>query len=153
MRRLGRIGCFCAAGAAALGLAAVAGATGTGTTTAATVKVTFTDSSLHASPASPSSGLTTFVVINKGKKPHLLMVKGPGIKGAHTAKLAAGHSAKLTVSLRAGAYVLSDPVGLGAYNVLFLDVVPATTASAKGDGDVVSPPAQLPPMCGSGYTP
>jgi uncharacterized cupredoxin-like copper-binding protein len=137
----------------ALVLASVAAATGSRAAITSTVKVTFTDTSLKASPASPSAGKTTFVVVNRGKKTHLLMVKGPGVNGARTAKLAAGHSARLTVTLKPGAYTLSDPVGLGIYNVFFLDVVPSTTLTASGDGSVVSPTPTLPPMCGTGYTP
>jgi hypothetical protein len=119
----------------------------------AKVTVTFTDSSLRAAPTTPSSGTTTFVVVNKGKKPHLLMVKGPGVKGAHTTKVAAGASATLTVTLRPGAYVLSDPIGLGEYKVLFLDVIKSASLTAKGDGSVVAPPVEAPPMCGQYYTP
>jgi|SRR5690242_6161489 len=117
------------------------------------VTVTFTDSSLRATPSTPSSGMTTFVVVNKGKKVHSLMVKGPGVKGAHTAKVAAGGTANLTVTLKPGAYVLSDPIGLGEYNVLFLDVIKSTSLTAKGDGSVVAPPVDPPPMCGQYYTP
>ena len=64
-----------------------------------------------------------------------------------------GGSAKLTVQLRPGAYVLSDPVGLGQYNVMFLDVVRAAVLRAKGDGSVVAPEVEPPPMCGVYYTP
>jgi hypothetical protein len=112
------------------------------------VTVTFTDATIRATPMTPGSGSTTFLVFNKGKKPHLLMVKGPGIKGAHTTKLAAGSSTKLTVTLRPGAYVLSDPIGLGEFNVLFLDVVKSASLTAKGDGSVVNPVGDAPPMCG-----
>ena len=117
------------------------------------VTVTFTDSSLRASPTTPGSGVTTFVVVNRGKKVHALTVKGPGVKGVHSAKVAAGRSATLTVTLKAGAYVLSDPAGLGEYNVLFLDVIKAASLTAKGDGSVVAPPVDPPPMCGQYYTP
>jgi hypothetical protein len=112
------------------------------------VTVTFTDATIRATPMTPGSGETTFLVLNKGKKPHLLMVKGPGVKGAHTARLAAGKSALLSVTLRPGAYVLSDPIGLGEYNVLFLDVIKSTSLTAKGDGTVVTPESTAPPMCG-----
>jgi hypothetical protein len=117
------------------------------------VTVTFTDSSLRATPPTPASGTTTFVVVNRGKKAHALAVKGPGVKGAHTAKVKAGGTAKLTVTLRPGVYVLSDPVGLGQFNVLFLDVIKATSLTARGDGSVVAPPVDPPPMCGQYYTP
>ena len=142
-----------AVSALALALTGVAPAHVTRHAVAAKVTVTVTDSSLRATPTTPASGTTTFVVLNKGKKAHALMVKGPGVKGAHTAKVAAGGSAKLTVTLKAGAYVLSDPIGLGEYNVLFLDVIKSTSLTAKGDGSVVAPPVDPPPMCGVYYTP
>ena len=137
----------------ALGLTGVAIASSSRHAMVTKVTVTFTDSTLHVTPTTPASGPTTFVVLNKGKKAHLLMVKGPGVAGAHTAKVAAGGSAKLTVQLRPGAYVLSDPVGLGQYNVMFLDVVRAAVLRAKGDGSVVAPEVEPPPMCGVYYTP
>jgi hypothetical protein len=112
------------------------------------VTVTFTDRTIRATPMTPGSGPTTFFVLNKGKKPHMLMVKGPGVRGAHTTTLAAGKSAQLSVTLRPGAYVLSDPIGLGAYNVLFLDVVKSASLTAKGDANVVTPTTETPPMCG-----
>jgi hypothetical protein len=121
--------------------------------TASTVTVTFTDTTLRVSPVSPESGRTTFVVFNKGKKHHLLAITGPGIKNVRTAKLAPGGRGTLTVTLRAGAYVLSDPIGLGAYNVQFLDIVPAADVTATGVSSVVSPPVTPPPMCGSYLTP
>jgi uncharacterized membrane protein len=71
----------------------------------------------------------------------------------HTATLAAGKSATLTVRLRAGAYVISDPVGLGPYNVQFLDVVPSAVLTGTGGTNVVAPPVTPPPMCGATYTP
>ena len=136
-----------------LGVAAVAVAAPARHSVAAKVTVTFTDKTLHVSPTTPSSGQTTFVVRNLGKKPHVLVVKGPGVNGARSPKLAAGGTGKLTVTLRPGAYVLSDPIGLGEYNVMFLDVIRSSAVQAKGDGSVVQPPAEVPPMCGEYYTP
>ena len=136
----------------ALGLTGIAPAR-TSAPSVSQVTVTFTDSSLHATPTTPSSGMTTFLVVNKGKKTHSLTVKGPGVKGAHSAKVTAGGTAKLTVTLRPGAYVLSDPIGLGEYNVLFLDVIKSASLSGKGDTNVVAPPVDPPPMCGMYYTP
>lgn len=136
----------------ALGLAAVAPA-GVSRTHVSRVTVTFTDKTLHVSLVTPQSGMTTFVVLNKGKKHHVLAISGPGLKGVQTAKLGAGGSATLTVKLKPGAYVLSDPVGLGVYNVQFLNVVRATVVSARGDGSVVAPPVEPPPMCGQYFTP
>jgi hypothetical protein len=121
--------------------------------TAATVTVTFTDATLHASPANPQAGLTTFVVVNKGKHVHALVVSGPGVRNARSTKVLPGHSADLTVTLKPGAYELSDPAGLGEYNVQYLDIIPASTLSATGSADVVTTPPPPPPMCGQYYTP
>lgn len=118
----------------------------------ATVRVTFTDRTLRVFPANPQSGRTTFVVRNRGRKLHRLVITGPGLKHVRTRKLAAGKTAKLTVMLRAGTYELSDPVGLGVYQAQFLQIIPATSLSATGNSSVVTTPVQLPVMC-AGYSP
>src|ERR1700749_874140 len=122
------------AAAAALVLASVAGATTGNHAVGSTITVPFTDRSLKATPASPSAGTTTFVVVNKGRNIHRLLIKGPGVKGVQSLKLA-------------------DPGGLGDFAAFFLDGVPATSLSAKGNESVVAPEPVLPPMCGATYTP
>jgi hypothetical protein len=117
------------------------------------VVVTFTDAKLGLSAPGLEAGTTTFVVVNKGKKVHVLQVKGPGIRAMRTGKVPAGKSARLTVTLRPGAYVLSDPVGLGEYNVMFLQVLKPAVLHAKGDGSVVNPLPAPPPMCSPDFTP
>ncbi len=139
--------------AVALALTSTALAGTAGHTAATQVKVTFTDRTFRLSTDNLQSGATTFVVVNNGKKHHVFTIKGPGVNGMHTATLAAGKTAKLTVQLRAGAYVLSDPVGLGAYNVQFLDVVRSAVLTGTGGTNVVAPPVTPPPMCGATYTP
>jgi hypothetical protein len=119
----------------------------------AKVTVTFTDKTLRVSTITRDAGMTTFVVLNKGKKRHVLAIEGPGLKGVQTSKLVAGGTTTLTVKLRPGSYVLSDPVGLGVYDVQFLNVVRATAVSGKGNANVVAPPVVAPPMCGEYYTP
>ena len=119
----------------------------------AKVTVTFTDSTLRVSAITRDAGMTTFVVLNKGKKHHVLAIEGPGLKGVQSSKLSAGATTTLTVKLRPGSYVLSDPVGLGVYDVQFLSVVKASTVSGKGNTNVVAPPVDPPPMCGQYYTP
>ena len=47
-------------------------------------------------------GVVTFVVKNAGKIPHNLTVQG----GKHTASIAPGKTAKLTVTLKKGSYTL-----------------------------------------------
>jgi hypothetical protein len=135
----------------ALGVTGAALAASVDRSIASTVKVTFSDTSLRVTPTTPSSGPTTFLVRNAGRKVHVLVVKGPGVKGARTAKIPAGSTGKLTVTLRPGAYVLSDPIGLGEYNVMFLDVLKASTVS--GNARAVAPDVELPPMCGIYFTP
>jgi hypothetical protein len=122
-------------------------------TTVSKVTVTFSDTGLKVSPTTPGAGPTTFLVRNHGKKVHVLVVKGPGVKGARTGKIPAGATGKLNVTLRPGAYVLSDPVGLGEYNVMFLDVLKQTVLQARGDGSVVGPDQGPPPMCSPNFTP
>jgi uncharacterized cupredoxin-like copper-binding protein len=119
------------------------------------VTVTFKGQQLGVSSTTLDAGTTTFVVVNKGKTGHILAISGPGLKGVHTAKLAAGHSAKLTVKLRKGSYMLSDPA-LGAYQVQYLSILPAANVSATGTSSVVLPPITSNPnnaMCGTTYTP
>jgi len=136
----------------ALGLAGITSAR-TQQAKVAKVTVTFTDKTLRVSTITRDAGMTTFVVFNKGKKHHVLAIEGPGLKGVQTSKLAAGASATLTVNLRPGAYVLSDPVGLGVYDVQFLNVLKAAAVSGKGNSNVVAAPVAPPPMCGEYYTP
>ena len=122
-------------------------------TAAASVTVTITDRTLHVSPTNPSSGSTRFVVLNKGKKIHFFTISGPGVKGTKTGKIAPGKSATLTVKLKVGAYVLSDPVGLGVYTSAFLDVIRASSLSGHGNSNSVQPEIAPPPMCGEYFTP
>jgi hypothetical protein len=144
-----------AAAVLALGLTGVAYAASDSRSgaTVSKVTVTFSDSSLKVTPTTPGAGPTTFVVRNGGKKVHVLVVKGPGLTSAHTGKIAAGKTGTLNVTLRSGSYVLSDPVGLGEYNVMFLQVLKPSVLQARGDGSVVNPDPTPPPMCGVNFTP
>jgi hypothetical protein len=137
----------------ALGATGVANAGVVKRTAAARVTVTFTDTTLRVTPANPGSGATTFLVVNKGKKHHVLAIAGPGIKGAHSAKLPAGGHTTLKVTLRPGTYILSDPVGLGAYTSAYLAVVKSAVLSARGDASETKPDVAPPPMCGIYFTP
>ena len=84
-------------------------------------------------PGILQSGTTTFVVRNTGKKSHVFAISGPGVKRARTrALLSAGKSAMLTVNLRTGSYMLSDPVGLGPYSVEYVNVIRAGRSRRRG---------------------
>jgi len=121
----------------ALGLTGVAFAGVARQVTAAKVTVTFTDTKLVLSQSGLQAGTATFFVVNKGQKLHVLTISGPGLKGVRTRKVAVGGSATLTVTLLTGAYMLSDPVGLGTTNVRWLVVSPVKAVS--GDGRAVAP--------------
>lgn len=137
----------------ALCTAGIALAGGTRQAAAAKVTVTFTDTKLGISNTNLEAGTTTFVVVNDGKKHHVLAISGPGLKSARTPKLGPGGTAKLTVRLKAGAYMLADPLGLGDYNVRFLSIAPAAVVSAKGNSSVVDTSTIPAGMCGTGYVP
>ncbi len=114
-----------------LGVTGAAVADATRHSVAATVTVTFTDTRLVVSRGSLETGTVTFVVINRGRKLHMLAIEGPGLNGARTQKVAAGRSARLTLTLLTGAYSLSDPAGLGPSVVRWLVVSPATRVSGS----------------------
>ena len=137
-----------AVAALALGAAGAANAGVSQRTSAAAVTVTITDRTLRVSPTNPESGSTKFVVLNKGKKTHFFAISGPGVKGKKTGKIAPGKSTTLVVTLKPGAYVLSDPVGLGTYTSAFLDVIKGSAMTGKGNGNSVQPEAPADPMCG-----
>ena len=54
-------------------------------------------------PKTLSSGKYTFEASNQGKFPHDLTIDGPGVN-TKTSEIAAGQSAKLTVTLKSGTY-------------------------------------------------
>ena len=139
--------------AAALGLTGTSVGAGARQTATKRVTVTFTDRSFRVTPGVLESGATTFVVRNTGKKSHVLAISGPGVTSARTKALAAGKTAMLTVRLRAGSYMLADPVGLGPYTAQYVNVIRATSLSASGNANTVIPTVTLPAMCGGSYNP
>jgi hypothetical protein len=102
---------------AALGLAATAGAQ----RSALRTTVVVTDSGLTVSRVSMLEGVVTFVATNRGRKAHAFAIRGPSLS-LRTPKLATGKSARLTVLLRPGRYVLWDPLVLGRANQRVLEV-------------------------------
>lgn len=138
---------------AALAVTAISTAGVRSKAAATKVTVTFTDRAFRVAPTGLESGTTTFVVRNTGKKNHVFAISGPGLKSVHTPAVPAGKSATLTVKLRTGSYMLSDPVGLGPYSVQYVDVIHSTAVTSVGNPSVVSPPMVLPPMCGGSIAP
>jgi hypothetical protein len=125
-----------------LGLAGIASAGVARRTTVAKVMVTFTDTKLVVSRGGLQAGTATFVIVNKGHKLHVLTIAGPGLKGERTRKVAAGRTAALTVTMLTGAYMLSDPAGLGSSIVRWVVVSPATVGGSSGQNRV-PPPSSL----------
>lgn len=115
----------------AFGLTGVAFAGVARQVTAAKVTVTFTDTTFGISSGGLQAGKATFVIVNKGRKPHALTITGPGLKNIRTSKLATGRSATLTVTLRTGAYMLTDP--LGKSSTRWIVVGPATVVHSAGN--------------------
>ena len=120
--------------AVALAVTGISAARAARKTAATRVAVTFTDRSLSVNPGILQSGVTTFVVRNTGKKGHVFLISGPGLKGARTALLGSGKTATLTVTLRTGSYMLADPIGLGPYAAEYVNVIRAASSRARGTG-------------------
>jgi len=81
--------------------------TTTTTTTAPseqTVKVTESEWKVVLPKTTLAAGKYTFDVSNEGKFPHDLTIDGPGVSDEKTSQIAAGSSAKLSVTLRSGTY-------------------------------------------------
>ena len=126
-------------GAALAVSACPAGAFGSAGTHAITAKLTatFTDTKLAVTPGHLEAGIATVFVVNTGKKPHVLEILGPGLKGPRTQKVAPGQHATLTLKLATGAYELAD--ARGGSNVRWVVVSPAMAVTATGNGSVVVP--------------
>lgn len=96
-------------------VAAALGGTLAGTGAAApkvkVVTVSEKEFSLTPSTRKLTAGKVTFLARNAGKFPHALAIEGPGLATRRTAVLLPGKSARLTVTLKNGAYSLWCPVG------------------------------------------
>jgi hypothetical protein len=119
---------------------------------AAEVRVTFTDSSFAVAPGTFTSQLATFdvalVVVNHGTKPHVLMIKGPGLSGIPTKlgvrsqRVGPGSSATLRLKLLTGTYQLTDGAGSAMVHRL---VISSGTGTAGGK--------QAPPVKNPAFAP
>jgi len=132
IRGMGRLGVLAGVCVLALGFSGGALAGVARHAVATKVTVTFTDTSLAISRGGLQAGAATFVVVNKSSKPHILLIVGPGVNQVRTPKLMTGRSATLTLKLRTGAYILSDPIGKS--NPHWIVVSPASIVHATGTG-------------------
>ena len=104
-----------AASASLMALAVAVGATVVSAVPASAASVTSvkaveTDFHIALSQNTFKAGKYTFVAQNKGQTTHALMISGPGIRMAMTKDISPGQSAKLTVTLKKGAYDIDCPV-------------------------------------------
>jgi uncharacterized membrane protein YgcG len=74
------------------------------------------------------------VVVNKGKLTHGLAIMGTGLSPKRTATLAAGKTARLTVTLKAGSYHIWDPVRSSMSHARMLTVNASQTSSGGSGG-------------------
>ena len=75
-----------------------------------TVKAVETDFHIALSKTPSRRAGTPSWPQNKGQTTHALMISGPGIKMAMTKDISPGQSAKLTVTLKKGAYDIDCPI-------------------------------------------
>jgi hypothetical protein len=136
--KLGRLGAAVAALTLAFALPPLTSAGIERHTFATEVHVTFTDRALFVTPSRlAQTGPAMIVVANNGHALHVLAIKGPGLSGVRTERVAPGGSAQLRLKLLAGSYALSDPVGLGKAKVRWLVVTsnivgpPVSAASSQ----------------------
>ena len=90
--------------------AAVVSAAPASAASVTTVKAVETDFHIALSKTTFKAGKYTFVAQNKGQTTHALMISGPGVKMAMTKDISPGQSAKLTVTLKKGAYDIDCPI-------------------------------------------
>jgi hypothetical protein len=125
--------------AAALALPMGAFARGDRSSLVTEVHVTVTDSSLIIHADQPNPGPATIFVVNRGHKPHVLTISGPGLRSARTQRVAPESRMTFDLKLLAGAYKVTDPV-LGKTTVRWLVVRPSNLVP----GTPVTPPKTSP---------
>ena len=99
-----------AASGATLAAGVLSVAPASAATKVTTVKAVETDFHIALSTDTFKVGKYTFVAQNKGQTTHTLMISGPGITMAMTKHIEPGQSAKLTVTLKKGAYDIDCPI-------------------------------------------
>ena len=105
---------------------------------ATTVTVTFTSKRFSISRPGAPSGTVTFMAVNKAPTLRMLKVVGPGVTGSRALTVQAGKTAKLTLTVSKGAYMLLDALGHPP-TAHWLVVTAAANVSSTGNGSVVTP--------------
>ena len=99
-----------AAGVAAAALGVVSAAPAGASSRPTVVKAVETDFHIALSKSTFSPGKYTFVAQNKGQVTHSLEITGPGLSNAKAKNISPGHSTKLTVTFKKGAYDIFCPI-------------------------------------------
>jgi hypothetical protein len=143
-------------GVVAVGLAVAASALGSpkGQTLATEVQIKVTDTNLAVAPGTLTTQFASFdvalVMVNNGKKAHVVTIKGPGLSGpatksgVRTQLVPPGGSATLRLKLLTGAYQVSESAA--SKSVHWLVVRPATVAAAGAT-------PQAPPVKNPNFSP
>ncbi len=119
-----RFGVVAAVATLALTLPAVALGASSHVAIAAQVRVTITGNTLLVSPHQlTSTGPAVIFVANQARSVQVLTIKGPGLNGAQTRRVAAGASMQLHLKLLAGAYEVATGSGSTRYLVVTSNVV------------------------------
>ena len=122
---------------AAADLAAAATAAPAGASSGPTiVKAVETDFHIALSKTTFSPGRYTFVAQNKGGVTHSLEITGPGLSGAKASNISPGHSTRLTVTFKKGAYDIFCPIPGHKAMGMNVDIVvgAGTTGSSSRSG-------------------
>jgi uncharacterized cupredoxin-like copper-binding protein len=99
-----------AAGVATTALGVVSPAPAGASSRPTVVKAVETDFHIALSKSTFSPGKYTFVAQNKGQVTHSLEITGPGLSNAKAKNISPGHSTKLTVTFKKGAYDIFCPI-------------------------------------------
>lgn len=99
----------------------------------AEIHVTLLDGKLSVtSPVALVPGPLTLVAANRGRFPHALAIRGPGLPTKRTVEIASGKTATLTVNLVVGRYTLWDPVLGDVSDTTILNVSAGKTPTSVG---------------------
>ena len=122
-----------AVGVATVALGVVPAAPAGARSSPTVVKAVETDFHIALSKSTFNPGKYTFVAQNKGQVTHSLEITGPGLSNARAKNISPGHSAKLTVTFKKGAYDIFCPIpGHKALGMnVNINVGGATTTSAS----------------------
>jgi len=139
-----------AAGVATAALTLPAGASPSPTV----VKAIETDFHIALSKSRFNPGRYTFVAENKGGVTHSLEITGPGLSNARAKNISPGHSTKLTVTFKKGAYDVFCPIpghqAMGM-NVNIVVVGGAATTSSNGSAGTTTTSSHGGSSGGYGY--